>query len=303
MLKVDDDEKGIMYMILSSVFFALMAGTVKFLGEIPLTEKIFFRNLVGIFFALFFVIKNDKSIKANNSKMVLLRNFVGVIAIASYFYAISEMKMADAVILNKTSPFFVIILASLFLNEKLKKAQLISLGFAVVGAVFVIKPSFNSTMFPALIALSAGVLSGISYTLLRHLRKTDSPETIVLSFCTFSTLATLPFLFAGNFVVPDVREIIALFSLGVFAVIAQYFVTQAYRYAEAGDVSIYAYTNIVFSAILGIIVFSEIPDSLSLFGGILIISAGFLNFYGSRKRKVKERVNNRSKKRVKSKAS
>jgi drug/metabolite transporter (DMT)-like permease len=262
-----------------------MAATVKFLGDIPLAEKIFFRNLVGIFFGLFMVSRNGKKIKANNLKLVLLRNFIGFLAIASYFYAISQMKMADAVILNKTSPFFVMIFAVLFLNEKIKKTQLFSLLFAVLGALFVIKPSFGSEMIPALIALSAGILSGISYTLLRHLRKSESSETIVLSFCTFSTLATLPFLFTGKFVVPNLRQVLALFALGIFAAIAQFFVTHAYRFSEAGEVSIYAYTNIVFSVIIGIIIFSEIPDSFSIFGGAAIILAGFINFYASRLRK------------------
>ena len=287
---MDDDEKGIMYMVLSSVFFALMVGAVKFLGDIPIAEKIFFRNLVGIFFALFIINKNDKQIRANNLNMVLVRSFIGVLGILSYFYSISQMKMADAVILNKTSPFFVMIFASLFLNEKIRKPQIFSLGFAVVGATFVIKPSFSSEMIPALVALSAGILSGISYTLLRHLRKTDSSETIVLSFCAFSTLATLPFLFWGGFVIPDLKEAFALLALGVFAVIAQLFVTQAYRYSEAGEVSIYAYTNIVFSALIGLIFFQEMLDPLSLFGGSVIIAAGFINFYAARMRKSEKAV-------------
>ncbi|PUU90600.1 DMT family transporter [Halanaerobium sp.] len=282
---MDDDEKGIMYMILSSVFFALMAAIVKFLGDIPLTEKIFFRNLVGILFGLFIVSRNGKKIKLNNFKLVLLRSLIGFLSIASYFYALTQMKMADAVILNKTSPFFVMIFAALFLNEKIKKTQLFSLSFAVIGALFVIKPSFGSEMIPALIALSAGILSGISYTLLRHLRKSESSETIVLAFCTFSTLATLPFLFTGKFVVPDLQEVLALFALGIFAVLAQFFLTKAYRFSKAGDVSIYAYSNIVFSVIIGIIIFSEIPDYFSVFGGAAIILAGFINFYASRLRK------------------
>lgn len=287
---MDDDEKGIMYMVLSSVFFALMVGAVKFLGDIPLAEKIFFRNLVGIFFALFMINKNGKEIRANNLNIVLLRSFIGVVGIVSYFYAISEMKMADAVILNKTSPFFVMIFASIFLNEKIKKLHIFSLGFAVVGATLVIKPSFSSEMIPALIALSAGILSGIAYTLLRHLRKSDSSETIVLFFCTFSTLSTVPFLFGGNFVIPNLKEVFALFALGIFAVIAQLLVTQAYRFSEAGEVSIYAYTNIVFSALIGIIFFNEMLDMLSIIGGSVIIAAGFINFYAARMRKAQKTI-------------
>lgn len=276
---MDDDNKGIIYMILASIFFALMVGTVKLLSDIPLLEKLFFRNLIGIVFAMFMVTKNDRKIKANSFKTVLFRSLIGFLGIGSYFYAISQMKMADAVILNKTSPFFVMIFASIFLNEEIKKSQLFSLGFAIIGALLVIKPGLDSEIMPALIGLSAGVLSGISYTLLRHLRKNDSSETIVLAFCGFSTVAALPFVFLGNFVIPNLRQIIILFALGIFAVLAQFFITQAYRFSEASEVSIYAYTNIVFSAIIGLIFFNEIPDRLSLLGGTIIIMAGFINFY------------------------
>jgi len=298
---VNDNEKGIAYMLLSSLFFALMAGTVKFLGEIPLAEKIFFRNLVGMFIAVYMIRKNGNSIKANNIKMVLFRSLFGVLSVAAYFYGISQLKMADAVILNKISPFFIIVLAAVFLKEEIGKPQMAALAFAVVGAVFVIKPRFDASIIPALVTLSSGIFAGTAHTILRYLRKSDSADTIVFYFCGFATLVTIPFMFFGDFVVPTVNEMLALFAVGVFGVVAQFFVTNAYRLAPAGEVSIYAYSNIIFSAVIGIFLFSEIPDGLSIFGGSVIILAGFINFQAGRKKKKKAGLER--KKRLSSQAS
>ncbi len=276
-------EKGIIYILLSSLFFALMASAVKFLGDIPNAEKIFFRNLVGVFVAAAIVKKNGASLAGNNKKMLFLRSFFGLLGIATYFYALSEIKLSDAVILNKVSPFFVMIFAAIFLKEKITKKQVFALIIALFGAVFVIKPGFDSNIFPSLIGLSAGFFAGIAYTIVRHLRKTDVAGTVVFYFCLYSTLVMIPFMLKGQFVVPEGIEIAALLAVGVFAAAAQLFMTNAYRYAEAGELAIYTYANIIFSTVLGLIFFSEIPDLLSLVGGVLIITAGYLNYRAKQK--------------------
>lgn len=107
-------KKGITFILLSSLFFALMAATVKFLGDMPTAEKIFFRNLIGIFIALTLVKKTGSSLVGNNKKLLVLRSLFGLLGIAAYFYALANMKLSDAVILNKMSPFFVMIFASIF---------------------------------------------------------------------------------------------------------------------------------------------------------------------------------------------
>ncbi|MGO5064874.1 MULTISPECIES: EamA family transporter [unclassified Clostridium] len=59
--------------------------------------------------------------------------------------------------------------------------------------------------------------------------------------------------------------------IGIFAAIAQYSLTYAYKYAPASEVVIYNYTNIVFSSIIGFFIWMEVPDYLSILGGLIII--------------------------------
>lgn len=291
---MENRKKGITFILLSSLFFALMAATVKFLGDMPTAEKIFFRNLIGIFIALTLVKKTGSSLVGNNKKLLVLRSLFGLLGIAAYFYALANMKLSDAVILNKMSPFFVMIFASVFLKENITKKQVIALITAACGAILVIRPGFDSNIFPALIALSSSIVAGMSYTIVRQLRKTDSAPTVVFYFSLFSTLAMIPFMVSGSFVVPSFSQVIALLSLGLFAAAAQLFMTNAYRHAEAGELSIYTYANIVFSTIFGLVIFQEIPDIFSILGALLIISAGYLN-YRAKEKENAEKIKNKNK--------
>ncbi|MGP3777874.1 DMT family transporter [Halanaerobium saccharolyticum] len=280
---MENRKKGITYILLSSLFFALMAATVKYLGDMPTAEKIFFRNLVGIFVAFSLVKKSGSTLFGNNKKLLILRSTFGLLGIAAYFYALANMKLSDAVILNKMSPFFVMIFAALFLKEKITKKQLIALVTAALGAILVIRPGFDSNLIPSLIALMSSLFAGVAYTLVRQLRKTDSAATVVFYFSFFSTIAMIPFMLSGSFVIPTALQALALLALGLFAAAAQMFMTNAYRHAEAGELSIYTYANIVFSSIFGLVLFQEIPDFFSVVGAVLIISAGYLNYRAKEK--------------------
>lgn len=281
---MDDRKKGVILILLSALFFALMSATVKSLDRFPITEKIFFRNLFGLIIATYMLIKNKKPILGNNKTFLILRSLFGLLGVAANFYALSHLPLADSVMLNKMSPFFVLILSAFFLNEKIKPFQLLSLILAIIGALFVIKPEFDVSLIPYIVALSSAFFAGSAYTIIRYLIRTDSSETIIFYFTFISTIAMIPFMLLGQFIVPTGIEIFGLLGLGLFATIAQFLITNAYRYAPAGELSIYTYANIIFSTIIGIIIWIEIPGILSIIGGLIIISAGFIN-YNSNKNK------------------
>jgi drug/metabolite transporter (DMT)-like permease len=83
-------------------------------------------------------------------------------------------------------------------------------------------------------------------------------------------VGTLPFMMM-NFVLPTTTQLTYLILTGIFAAIAQFTLTYSYKYAPASEVAIYNYTNIVFSAILGLLIWNEVPDYLSVVGGAIIV--------------------------------
>ncbi|MCT4564898.1 MAG: DMT family transporter [Maledivibacter sp.] len=272
------ESKGIICLLLSSLFFAVMGAAVKSIPSIPIAEKIFFRNLVGVIITGIILIKNKENLIGSNIKLLTLRSVFGLLGVAANFYAISKLPLSDAALLNRMSPFFVILLSLLFLKENVIKYQIYAMLIALLGAGFVIKPQFDYTIIPALVGLSSAVFAAGGYTCVRQLRLYSSPYTIVFFFCLFSTLSTIPFMLMGHFTYPSPRELVLLLLIGISATAAQIFMTTGYRFAPASRLAIYGYTNILFSAILAIILWSEFPDLLSITGGVLIILGGIINY-------------------------
>ena len=272
---------GIVFIIMAAFFFALMGLFVKLAGDLPSIQKSFFRNLVAIPSAMFVIIKSKAGfkIKSGNTSTLILRSLFGTIGILCNFYAVDHLLLADASMLNKMSPFFVILFSFFILSEKINTFQLCSVVVAFLGSLFVIKPSFNLTEFmPSLVGLMGGVCSGLAYTLVRKLgtQGVKGPH-IVLFFSSFSCLVTLPFVIF-DYHHMTIMQLISLLMAGICATGGQFSVTAAYTHAPASEISVYDYSQIIFSAILGLIIFKQLPDLYSLLGYIIIIGTAILMY-------------------------
>ena len=278
---IDKKYRGIVYIIISAFCFALMNMFVKLSGDLPTFEKAFFRNFVAFFVALFMMIKDKKDFHFNpkNLPALLLRSGFGVLGIICNFYAIDHLVLSDASILNKMSPFFVILFSFIILKERLTLPQGLIVVGAFVGALFVIKPDFsNAEWFPSLLGFIGGMCAGLAYTMVRYLGiRGEKGSFIVLFFSGFSAVVLLP-LMIMNFKMFTPFQLFALLMAGVSAAGGQFAITAAYTYSPAKEVSVYDYTQIIFAAGLGFFVFGDVPDMLSIIGYGIIVTMAIVMF-------------------------
>lgn len=281
--------KGIICIILSAFCFALMNCCVRLAGDLPSIQKSFFRNLVAALFALILLMKDiragkDVSINRRQLPFLLLRSIFGTIGILCNFYAVDHLVLSDASMLNKMSPFFAILCSYFVLKEKITPVQGGAVLFAFIGALFIIKPTLsNMDLFPSMIGLLGGFGAGTAYTMVRKLGQTGINKTvIVLFFSSFSCLVTLPFLIFDYHPMSDL-QIAALIGAGLAAAGGQFSVTNAYCFAPAREISVYDYTQVIFSALLGFFLFNQVPDMLSLVGYVLICGTGIGMFLYNRR--------------------
>ena len=278
---IDKKYRGIVYIIISAFCFALMNMFVKLSGDLPTFEKAFFRNFVAFFVALFMMIKDKKDFHFNpkNLPALLLRSGFGVLGIICNFYAIDHLVLSDASILNKMSPFFVILFSFIILKEKLTLPQGLIVVGAFIGAVFVIKPDFsNAEWLPSLLGFIGGMCAGLAYTMVRYLGiRGEKGSFIVLFFSGFSAVVLLP-LMIMNFKMFTPFQLFALLMAGVSAAGGQFAITAAYTYSPAKEVSVYDYSQIIFAAGLGFFVFGDVPDLLSVVGYVIIVAMAIVMF-------------------------
>ena len=265
-------QKSVFFMILSVLGFSLMSVVIKYIPEIDIYEKIFFRNSVSFLISVYLITNKKLSlaIGKKNFSLVFLRSFFGFIGIYLNFYAITYLTIADSNILNRLSPIFIAIFAYIILKEKLDKIQILCIIFMILGTILVIKPSFSVTFIPSLAGVLSAAFGGLSYTIIRYLNNKVHPDIIVFIFSLFSCVFSIPLMYS-NFTLPNKIQFLFLLGIGLTASIGQFGLTYAYKYAKASEVSIYNYTGILFGIILGFIFLNEIPDVYSVIGGSIII--------------------------------
>lgn len=283
---MDNRKQGILFIIMAGFFFALMTFFVRISGELPTMEKAFFRNAVAAVIAFVTIIRSGVNFRPTKENVpdLFMRSLCGTIGLICNFYAIDKLNIADANILNKLSPFFAIIMSAVILKEKANKTEWLCVIFAFIGALCVIKPSFQMQSVYAMIGMLGGLGAGAAYTFVRKLGKNGvSGSVIVLCFSVFSCLVSVPFMIL-NFVPMTARQLLFLLLAGISAACGQFSITKAYTKAPAREISVFDYTQVVFAALLGFLFLGQIPDQLSFLGYAIIIgSAVFKWAYMNRK--------------------
>lgn len=283
----NDKTKGIIYIIVSAFFFALMGLFVKLSGDLPIIQKSFFRNAVAMIFAFVVITKNHswELPKGKNISYLLIRAVAGTLGIICNFYAVSKINLADASMLNKLSPFFAVVFSIFILKEKANWKQFLAVTLAFIGALFVMKPTFSFEGLPALLGFIGGLMAGLAYTYVRKLTQNGfKGPLIVFYFSMFSCVVTLPWLIL-DFTPMSPLQWLYLILAGLSASGGQFFITAAYSKAPAKEISVYDYSQIIFTTLLSLIVFGDLPDLLSFVGYGIIISAAVFNAWNSLKKK------------------
>ncbi|MDE6125058.1 MAG: DMT family transporter [Eubacterium sp.] len=277
---------GVIYILLSAVCFTGMNTFVRLSGDVPTFQKVFFRNFVAMFFALFALLKAGESLKPKKGSMkyLALRSVIGLAGVFGNFYAIDKIELSDASMLNKMSPFFALIFSAIFIKEKVKPKQAIAIAVAFIGALFIIKPTFgNENLIASMAGFIGGMCAGGAYTCVRWLGITgENGKLIVFFFSAFSSIVTVPYLIF-NYHHMELWQWAALLMAGLCAAGGQFSITAAYTHAPSREISVYDYSQVVFAAIVGFFAFGDIPDLWSFVGYFIICAmAVWMFIYNNR---------------------
>ena len=259
---------------------------------VPCFEKSFFRNLVALIIAVVAFARSasrSRESKSNSGIVgcgsrfggvhltLLLRSVLGTIGIFANFYALSHIPIADGQTLNKTAPFWTLVFAWMFLGEKVSLRQFAAVAVAFVGAALVVKPGFAGTdAFPLAMGLLGGICAGGAYAAVRALGRSGiNPSLIVLVFSGFSCIVSVP-LTMMDYVPLTWTQFLVLMGAGAGAAMGQFGITLAYRYAAPREIAVFDYTNILFTAAFGYLLFGQVSDGFSIIGMLIIIAAAVL---------------------------
>lgn len=286
--KVPSKQLGILLMLLSTLLFSAMQVVINITGNrVPLMEQVFFRNIVSLILCFVIIRRHGLSLfgERKYQPLLFMRSSFGLLGLVSLFYAASNATQADVTILSKLSPFLITLFAFFFLKERINKIQIPALLIAFGGAYLVANPAFHSNLFPLFMAILCAVFASVSYTLLAYFKDKVDALTVIMHFSTFCATVSLPF-FIINYTPPSLVDFLLLVLMGIFGGFGQIALTYAYRLAPAAEVSIYNYSGILFSMLLGYLVLGETVSTNSLAGGGLVVLASLLTYRYSKQSSV-----------------
>ena len=262
--------------MLSACCFGAMGMVVKLLANrIGVFELAFFRSAIGLLLLSAYLRHAGATPASDERKLLVARGLFGALAMVSYFGALSMIPLAEAVILNYTSPAFAIVFATAWLGERPSRSTFGFLVIALVGVVVLMRPSFalsSASPWGYAAGLAAGLFSGGAYATVKRLTGTCSPWVIVWYFAAVTTVLALPPAVA-TWVNPNPAEWGSLVALATLGTTGQLLMTAGFKHGAVSKTSIATIAVVVVAALGGWIFWSELPDPLGGVGIALIVLA------------------------------
>lgn len=277
-MSTDNPVRGALLVSGAALMFASMGGLIRLASvHLPNEQVVFFRNLFGLLVLLPVVWQRGGRIDLRTAHpgLHLVRSLFGLAAMYCFFYALSVLPLASAVLLNFTAPLFIPFVAMFWLGERasVRVGAAIVIGFA--GILLILKPGTGLNVHGAVIGLASGAFAAVAMVSLRKLSATEPALRVVSYYGVICTLVSLlPALWVWQPVEP--RTLLILAGAGSFATLGQYLLSRGYGCAPAAQIGPFTYTSVVFAAVYGWLFWHEIPGWSTAGGTLLVALAGVL---------------------------
>jgi drug/metabolite transporter (DMT)-like permease len=277
--------RGIALVSLGSLTLVLMAVLVKHVGErIPAMEIFFFRSLIGFFLVLAVCWRDPfEALRTKRPGMHFVRGATGALGNACFFWTLTNLLLADAMALQFSRPLFMIPLAMFFLGEIVGWHRI---GVALVGflGILIYARPFTAGFEPGAFVGALGAFTGGLVVICIKRLQTTEPTRVIMFYYAFwnALIAAVPA--AIWWVTPNAYELGILVIIGVLGIGGQAMITHGLSQGDATVLVPLDYSRIVYSAILGYLLFSEVPGPWS-FAGMAVIVACSLYLVLTEKRR------------------
>ncbi|MBI1417066.1 MAG: EamA family transporter [Limimaricola sp.] len=285
--------RGITLKIVSVFIFVTMQSLIKASsGHVPPGEAVFFRSAFAIpVIVTWLLLRGEirRGWRTSNPLGHVWRALVGTTSMGLGFAGLGLLPLPEVTAIGYASPLLVVILAAMFLNEKVRAFRLSAVAMGLVGVMIVLTPRFSITAGPigveeklgAIVVLTSALFGALAQVFVRKLVVTESTAAIVFWFSVNAALLSLLTLFWG-WVWPTPAEATMLVLAGLCGGLGQALLTSSYRLADASVIAPFEYTSMLLAIGSGFFVFNEVPTPSMLSGAAIIIAAGVLIIWRER---------------------
>jgi drug/metabolite transporter (DMT)-like permease len=268
---------GAALIVASELLFASMGAAIKLASATLNNEMIvFLRNAVGMSLLLPIVLRYgaNATLATRVPHLHLLRASAGVAAMYCFYHALSELGLAEGMLLKMTAPVFIPIIAFLWLREVPGRLLIVAVPVGFAGVLLVLDP--RAEINPAaLVGLLGGLLAALAKVTVRRLSRTEPATRVVFYFAVLAMLiSSLPLVWAWR--TPSLGELGLLILIGTAGTAGQFLLTRGYAAASAAQVAPFTYFSVLFAAGYGYLFWGELLSGQFVGGALLIAAAGVM---------------------------
>lgn len=269
----------VLELVLGAFGFSLMSLFARLAGErLPSQQMVAARAGVALLLTIVLLRRARVWPWGEQRGLLVLRGLFGFGALSCFFYAVVNMPLAEATVIQYTSPIFTALIAAMTLGEAISFRLLVATGLGFGGVLLIARPA---ALFGAaaqtvpgtvvLIAFLGAFLTACAYVMVRKLIAREHELVIIFYFMLISLPASLPGLAGGAFW-PTGREWLLLLAVGVSAQVAQVAMTRGMRQVPVGSATVIMYMQILFATLWGLLFLGEVPDLWTLAGALAILA-------------------------------
>tara|TARA_B100001123_G_scaffold364390_1_gene422732 strand:+ start:233 stop:1105 length:873 start_codon:yes stop_codon:yes gene_type:complete len=257
--------------IASIVLFSIMNIFIRKAAEnLHVLEVVFFRNLLA-FILMLPILKSTGlvAIKMNNTKLFFLRGFFGAIGMVAGFTSLTLIPLAQATAISFSKPIFITIGATIFLGEIIKARRITAIIIGIIGMLIIVQPGVNSFSFGIILAIFGALAHSLNALIVKKLTLTDTPQAIV----TWMVIILIPITFIPAITVwewPSFETWLYLWGIAIVGTLAHFLWTKSYSMADITSLEPIAFIKLPIMALIGWMIFSEIPGTWTWVGGLTI---------------------------------
>ncbi|WP_420397315.1 DMT family transporter [Nioella sp.] len=265
---------GVFWMVVTGACFVAVTALVKIVGPtVPPAQSAFLRYALGLVFVLPMIrpILNAQ-LSRRAIKLFALRGFVHTFGVISWFYAMTQISIAEVTAMNYLNPIYVTILAAIFLGERLAMRRIMAVVVAFCGALIILRPGFREISPGHIAMLFTAAAFSVGYLVAKIMADETSPAVVVGMLSLTVTVGLAPFAWAV-WVPPTWEQIGWLFLVACFATAGHFTMTMAFKAAPLTVTQPVTFLQLIWATLLGAVAFGEPADIFVIIGGAMIIAA------------------------------
>ena len=266
--------RAALLMLLSTLFFGLMAITIRYAShKLSTFEIAFFRNAFGLLALLPLLLRGGHGLpRTHQLPKYLLRSAIGIGSMLCGFWAIGHLPLSQAIALSYSTPLFVTVAAVFWLGEHVRKRRWAAVVVGFLGVLIVVRPGTSGFSTGSLVAVSAAIFSAVVAIQIKQLSRIDPPDTIVFyTYAFWVPLSLVPALFAWQW--PQGSAWAWLVLTGLFGTGGQLLWTRALRLGDVSALTPISFMQLPVVSIAGYVLFGETIDRWTVVGAAVILAA------------------------------